>query len=200
MDATTKHRDNVSFAEKRDRELKSILPATAGQAVKAGIFKRKTKARERLRSQRERGEVFAAGEVMLDGRWNTLWATTPSIKDAQHEAILTETIIHLRPLESMTRVHVPFDADAKIAKNGESYLLEQDRGSEGRSQVEGRMRKYDGCQSDVIWICSDRKRVEELKGYALSFSTEFWFVTLQEIIANPQNIRVEDARGNESRL
>ena len=173
--------------------------------MKAGIFKKPAKARERTHVLESLGVVKNAGKVRMDGRPHDLWSTW-EVANRQHEAELTETIIHLRPLGVVKIVRGPnvdvrYHADAEITMaNGTTFYVEYDRNSMGRAPLTERMNAYVGCPHHVLWICPNRPRVEAMKQWAAGIEAPFWFTTFAEILANAAGQILENVLGEKDAL
>lgn len=169
--------------------------------TKAGGFRKAAKARERTHVLEAQGLVKNTGKVRLDGRLHDFWATR-DIANLQHEAEVTEVIVHLLPLGVEKIVRAPdvepqYNADAELTltDGATMFYLEHDRDSMGTRPLLDRMLAYTGCPHHILWICPHRTRLEAMKKLAAGIDALFWFTTYAEILANARGHILENVLG-----
>jgi len=132
----------------------------------------------------------------VNGSKVTLWSTH-AISKPDHEHEFTDVVVafYLAGLHEIKRQNVDYHADGEIVIDDEKHYIEYDRGKMTPGEIRERMKKYESCEYDVLWICPTQERVAQLKKIAMEFSTEFWFITKAELIANPRRCFIEDKNG-----
>ena len=176
-------KDCNSYAAKRDETLErfiAINPATPQQLVQLGLFRRAAKARERLRVLEREERVHNENKP-------------------QHAFEVTEAILCFPDAVQIRRLSVPHEADAVFTLADKTYYLELDRDTMKLAEIRHRMKKYDGCAHDVLWVCPSRSRVEDLRTIAPE-AMEFWFTTFDELLANSNGMIWVDRQGMTTHL
>lgn len=101
-------------------------------------------------------------------------------------------------MDKLIRFDVPYNADAEIVKSGNTYSVELDLASMNEKRMRERMKSYEGCPHDVLWICPTKHRVSVLKKVAQDFQTEFWFTTYPELLVG--DVLWEDKQGTRTSM
>lgn len=206
---TFRPEDSLRVGRDRDARLRVLLeehPVTAALLVAHGWFSTANKARARLRRLAQRGRARRVGT--LDGaaggrpehvycRWR------PRPETLVHEIELTEVCLKLdaRTLRRGPAVidrEVRPDAEAEIG--GETYYVELDRGTMGRSQLARRFRLYADCPHFSLWVCSTPARRDALRAMAAPLRRTALFTTLDEARRGPHTAVWWDASGGCVRL
>lgn len=167
--------------------------------MRAGLFRRVDKARKRIARLWKRGRVDR-GLAYIDGRPEILWIAghLPQAK-WQHDAEVAEVITTILP-DDFNRLNVEYDADFEMWIGDARYLGELDRGTMRPSEIAARMRRYEGCQCDVLWVCPTTARIEALQALSAYSEVEFWFCVYRELLEDPRSRVLTDKLGHESAL
>src|SRR5207247_2347891 len=80
--------------------------------------------------------------------------------------------------------------------NGQLYYLELDRGTMSYTQISARYAKYKACPHVVLWICSNRDRLEGMRARAAQLRHTALFSTLSEAICSPHGAIWQDHSAN----
>ena len=131
-------------------------------------------------------------------RRHTLWGVHNENKP-QHAFEVTEAILCFPDAVQIRRRSVPHEADAVFTLADKTYYLELDRDTMKLAEIRHRMKKYDGCAHDVLWVCPSRSRVEDLRTIAPE-AMEFWFTTFDELLANSNGMIWVDRQGMTTHL
>jgi hypothetical protein len=136
----------------------------------------------------------------LNGHLEILWiAGHVPQPQWQHEAEVAEVITTIMP-DDFNRWNVEYDADFELWIGNAHYLGELDQGTMRPSEIAARMRRYEGCQCDVLWVCPTATRIGALQGLSAHSEVEFWFCVYRELLENPRGRVLTDKLGHESAL
>jgi hypothetical protein len=200
--------DSMTFARSRDASIRSLLdthPVTAAMLVGLGWFPNKKKALERLRLLTSRKQLARVGVVWRRAarpenvycRWH------PKSNQLLHEVELSEVCLRLsagRILRGPDLTDRATLADTEVWINQQMFYLELDRGTMRRKQIEGRLAKYERCPHLLLWVCSDGKRMEELRAQAEKVRHTALFMTFAQFMANPHGEIWRDVAGDRAAL
>jgi hypothetical protein len=176
---------NNQFARERDAKVIWFLkqrPATAGQLVRATIFPNEDRARKRLTRLKEKGLIHCCGYVLINGRYEKLWAKR-YVSKPQHDAEITEIALKLLVEDFISNPDDQFKSDYLLKVQGRAFRGEHDRDTKNGRQDRHGFRKYEGCLEDVLWDCPTSARMEELRRQAPSDT--HWFTTYDQVLRDP---------------
>ena len=165
-------------------------PVTAAMLVHLGWFPNRKKALRRLRQLVKRKRIRLVGTVTRKaGRPEHVYCRfRPKTDQLLHEVELTELCLRLDAGTIIRGLHVADRGrrpDAEVWIKGRLYSLELDRGTMGYTQLARRFQLYEGSPHLVLWVCSSRERLEEMRRRAERIRHVALFTTLTEALASP---------------
>ena len=199
---------SLAFGRVRDARVEWLLgmhPVTAAMIVGLGWFPNRKKALRRLRRLALRKRIRLVGTVCRRaGRPEHVYCRfRPKTDQLLHEIELTELCLRLDAGAIMRGPHVADRErcpDAEVWINGRLYSLELDRGTMGYAQLARRFRLYEGSSHFVLWVCSSRERLEEMRRRAERIRSIALFTTLAEVLASPHGEIWRDYHGGRAAL